>query len=117
MAKLLSSSPKRSQEPTQTDGAGNHNPNETRLDLPLISLALDRHEFECPHCQERTVRLWPGCTILFATVTCTHCGLEFLVVQNKLWPEPHPAPEEKHVFSAMPVGGVPGQPAIRGKIA
>jgi hypothetical protein len=65
MAKPLSSSHKLSQEPTYADGAGDRNPNEI-CDLELISLALDTHEFTCPHCQERAVVLWPGRTILFA---------------------------------------------------
>ena len=43
------------------------------------------HEFDCPHCQQRTPHSSPGRTILFASIKCEHCGLDFVVVQNKLW--------------------------------
>jgi hypothetical protein len=116
MAKPSSSSPTFSLEQTHADGAGNRSSNETRLDPELVSLALDRHEFTCPHCQGQAVRLWPGRTILFATVTCTHCGLEFFVVQNEPRLEPPPA-TEKHASSVMPAGEVPGRPNFHRRIA
>src|ERR1700733_12373505 len=115
MGKPLSSSHKFSQEPTHAEGA-RKTPRRTRPDLELVSLALDRHEFTCPHCQERAVRLWPGRTILFAEVTCTHCGLEFLVVQNEPRLEPHLS-TEKRAASVMPEGEVPGRPTVHERIA
>jgi transcription elongation factor Elf1 len=50
-----------------------------------IRLDLAVHEFACPHCEKWTQHSWPGSTILFSTAKCQHCGMEFLVVQNKPW--------------------------------
>jgi hypothetical protein len=50
-----------------------------------IRLDLAVHQLACPHCEEQTQHTWPGTTILFSTVECQHCRLEFLVVQNKPW--------------------------------
>jgi DNA-directed RNA polymerase subunit RPC12/RpoP len=49
----------------------------------LIDLDFNRHEIECPHCQQQTVHHWPGNMILFATAKCTHCGREFLIAMNE----------------------------------
>jgi hypothetical protein len=51
--------------------------------MPVIDVGFDKHLVTCPHCQEQTLHLWPGSTILFATTECTHCGGEFLIVQNE----------------------------------
>jgi len=53
----------------------------------FIALDLDRHEMQCPHCQEQTVHHSPGKMILFATVNCEHCGRTFPVAMGK----PHQA--------------------------
>lgn len=45
-------------------------------------LGFDRHEFQCPHCQNQTPHFWPGKTVLFATAKCEHCYQEFLIVEN-----------------------------------
>jgi len=50
-----------------------------------IRLDLAVHRLACPHCEKQTQHSWPGTTILLSTVKCQHCGLEFLVVQNKPW--------------------------------
>jgi|HubBroStandDraft_4_1064222.scaffolds.fasta_scaffold54362_3 transcription elongation factor Elf1 len=50
-----------------------------------IRLDFAVHEFACPHCEKQTQYSWPGSTILFSTAKCQHCGMEFLVVQNKPW--------------------------------
>jgi transcription elongation factor Elf1 len=43
------------------------------------------HEFDCPHCQQRTQHTSPGSTILFAIIKCEHCGQGLVIVQDKLW--------------------------------
>ena len=43
------------------------------------------HEFDCPHCQQRTQHSSPGGTILFASIKCGHCGQNLVIVQDKLW--------------------------------
>lgn len=43
------------------------------------------HEFDCPHCQQRTQHCSPGSTILFANIQCEHCGGGLVIVQDKLW--------------------------------
>ncbi len=48
-----------------------------------IDFAL--HQLDCPGCQKQTRHSWPGTTILFSTVSCEHCGLQFLIVQNRPW--------------------------------
>jgi len=53
--------------------------------VPKVRLDFDPHELDCPHCEKQTRHSWPGDTILFSTAKCEHCGLEFLVVQNKPW--------------------------------
>ena len=48
-----------------------------------ITLSFELHEFVCPHCQKQTQHSSPGATVLFANVTCQHCGKEFLIVQGE----------------------------------
>jgi len=43
------------------------------------------HEFDCPHCQQRTQHSSPGDTILFASIQCEHCGRSLVIVQDKVW--------------------------------
>jgi transcription elongation factor Elf1 len=43
------------------------------------------HEFDCPHCQQRTHHSSPGGTILFASIQCEYCGQGLVIVQDKLW--------------------------------
>jgi len=62
-------------------------PTQNKTECTGIDLALDRHETTCPHCRLSTAHFWPGDTILFASVRCTHCREKFLIVQNELWPE------------------------------
>jgi len=50
-----------------------------------LHLDLAIHELACPHCHKQTQHSWPGTTILFSTAKCAHCGMEFLIVQNKPW--------------------------------
>ena len=56
---------------------------DTGPELDVIELGLDRHQIECPHCQEQTIHNWPGTTILFAMAKCTQCGKRFLIALNK----------------------------------
>ena len=51
--------------------------------VPVIDLGFDNHRIKCPHCQKETAHLWPGRMILFSTVQCIHCNMEFLVVLNQ----------------------------------
>lgn len=51
-------------------------------DLRLSSFV---HEFDCTHCGQRTRHTSPGSTILYANIRCEHCGLDLVIVQNKLW--------------------------------
>jgi len=50
-----------------------------------LRLDLVTHDLECPYCQKKTRRFWPGDTIMFASAKCAHCGMEFDIVQNKPW--------------------------------
>ena len=54
-------------------------------DVRNVRLDFDLHELECPHCEQQTRYSWPGVTILFSTARCEHCGMDFLIVQNKPW--------------------------------
>jgi transposase-like protein len=49
----------------------------------LIALDFAKHELQCPHCKQEAVHHSPGTMILFATVTCAHCGRSFLVAMDK----------------------------------
>ncbi len=48
-----------------------------------LSLGLDRHHFECPHCNQTTEHFWAGALILYSSATCQHCSAKFLIVENK----------------------------------
>lgn len=50
--------------------------------LNPLPLGFDKHEFQCPYCQEQTLFFLPGKTVLFAAITCQHCNREFLIVEN-----------------------------------
>lgn len=52
-------------------------------EVGLIEIRPNKHLIKCPHCKEQTVHNWPGTTILFSTVQCTHCGREFVVTLNQ----------------------------------
>ena len=54
--------------------------------MPDLSLDFALHQFECPHCQERTRHASAGGKILFGKAQCERCGREFLIVQNQSWP-------------------------------
>lgn len=51
-----------------------------------IDLNLNRHQVECPHCQQETVHFSPVEMILFARAKCSHCGQEFLIVHDEAVP-------------------------------
>jgi hypothetical protein len=50
-----------------------------------IRLDLAVHDLACPHCEKLTQHSWPGSKILFSSAKCQHCGMDFLIVQNKPW--------------------------------
>jgi hypothetical protein len=54
--------------------------------MPDLHLDFALHQFECPHCKERTRHSSPGGKILFGKAKCEYCGREFLIVQNQTWP-------------------------------
>ena len=49
----------------------------------LIALDLDRHELECPHCNQPTVHDSPGKIVLFAGARCMRCGQDFVIAMDK----------------------------------
>jgi transposase-like protein len=51
--------------------------------VPNIDLGFHRHETRCPHCQQQTEYSWPGETTLFASLKCSHCGKEFVIVLDE----------------------------------